>query len=155
MKGYKRMISILVLVSALTACASIPNFVDVNDRDWCLVEVRSGQQHIIIDRSKSEEEGFGDIFTIHFDEVQKQISGVGAPNRYFARYSLEGKQDMTISAIAATLMATLFEPENFKEHEFFAYLHNVNKWNLVGENLELYSKGEDGSETVLIFVLAE
>ena len=151
----RKTISLLVLISVLIACAStpiIPKFEDITDRDWSLVEVRSGQQIIVIDRDRQAANGF-DTFILHFDE--EQISGVGAPNRYFARYSLEDNQGMTIGGIAGTLMAALFEQENFREHEYFGYLQNATKWNLAGDILELYSRGEDGSEAVLFFKLAE
>ena len=152
MKVYVK-VFLLALAAALTACVSVQKFEDAVGRDWSLVEVRTGQQNITIDRNKSTNDGFGDIFTLHFDEGR--ISGVGAPNRYFAPYTLTDKQGMTIGIIAGTLMAALFEPENLKEHEFFAYLQNVERWNIVKGNLELYSKREDGSQTVLIFSPAE
>ena len=52
-------------------------------------------------------------------------------------------------------MAPLREPEELKEHDFFTLLQNAKKWNLAGERLELYCTDENGSETVLVFALAE
>jgi hypothetical protein len=51
----------------------------------------------------------------------------------------------------STLMAPLRELEELKEHEYYMYLQSATKWNLEKENLELYSKGEDGAEVVLVF----
>ena len=153
MKNRKETILLLVLFSMLIACTTTPKtpkFEDIINRDWSLVEVRSGQQTIVIDRGRAD--GF-DTYFLHFDE--EQISGVGAPNRYFGRYSLEENQGMSIGGIAGTLMATLFEQENFREHEFFGCLQNVTKWNLAGDILELYTSGQDKSEAILIFKLAE
>jgi hypothetical protein len=48
-------------------------------------------------------------------------------------------------------MAPLREPEYLKEQEFFAYLQNTTKWNVVDKNLELQSTGADGTAAVLVF----
>ena len=153
MKVCTKTILLLALVSVMAACASLQKFDGAKNRDWSLVEVRTGQQNITIDRSRQAEDRFGEIFTLHFDE--ERISGVGAPNRYFAPYTLADRQGMSIGVIAGTMMASLFEPENLKEHEYFAWLQNVERWNIAGEKLELHSKKEDGSQAVLIFIPAE
>jgi hypothetical protein len=48
-------------------------------------------------------------------------------------------------------MAPLREPEKLKEQEFFAYLQNATKWNMVKGNLELHSADNNGTATVLVF----
>jgi len=136
-------------VFTLAACASAPKFADVMSKDWNLVEVRIKPENIIFERSKLVEEGFGDIFTLRFDT--ERVNGVAAPNRYFAPYTLAEKQGITIKTVAQTLMVPLREPEKLKEHDFFVYLQNTDKWNFTKGKLELYSKGEDGAEAVLVF----
>jgi len=153
MKYCVKVILFFALVFLLAACAGVQSFNGIRDKAWLLVELRSGEETIVIDRTKPEEDGFGGIFTLRFDE--ERISGIGAPNRYFAPYTLANRQGMSIGIVAGTQMASLFEPENLKEHEYFAWLQNVERWGIAGENLELYATGSDGTPAVLIFAPAE
>jgi heat shock protein HslJ len=145
-----------------TACASgaksgagVSNsgFSDVRDRDWKLMEVRDGRNNVIFKRNMLTEESLKDVFILRFDA--ERISGIGAPNRYFAPYTLAGKQAIDIKPIAGTLMAALFEPEQLKEREFFGYLENADKWNIVKGNLELRSTNGEGAAVFLVFDLAD
>jgi heat shock protein HslJ len=133
----------------LSAAFAVVDFAGIQGKDWNLAEIRTGQKQIAINRAAWTEEGFGEFFTLHFDA--ERVSGAGAPNRYFAPYSLSADNAISIGMIAGTLMAAFREPEEIKEHEFFALLQKANKWNLAGENLELYTEKEDGTETVLVF----
>jgi heat shock protein HslJ len=150
MNRYVKKMALWAAVFILAACASAPEFSTVMNRDWNLAEIRTKPENIIIERGKLAEEGFGDIFTLRFDT--ERVNGVGAPNRYFAPYTLADKQGITIKMVAQTQMLAIREPEKLKEHDFFVYIQNVTKWNFVKENLELYSTGEDGAEAVLVFV---
>ena len=116
--------------------------------DWNLAAVRLDRETIYIDRNANAE-FLGDIFTLHFDE--ERISGVAAPNRYFAPYTLADNQAVSIGNIANTLMAAFLELEELKEHEFLTYLQDTYRWNLADGNLELHSKSESGTDVVLIF----
>jgi hypothetical protein len=49
------------------------------------------------------------------------------------------------------MMFSFIELEELKEHEYFAYLSNVTRWNLPSGRLELYSRTGDGAEAVLVF----
>ena len=122
-------------------------FSDVTDRKWCLAQVRLDSENIEIDKTEPV------IFTLRFDA--ERVSGTAAPNRYFAPYTLGDNQALSIEQPAGTLMAALFEPEKLKEQEFYNYLLNVYRWNLANGNLELYSRGTDGAEAVLVFIPAE
>jgi len=146
----KKMALWAAAVFILAACASVPEFSTVMNKDWNLAEIRTKPENIIIERGKPAEGGFGDIFTLRFDA--ERVNGVGAPNRYFAPYTLADKQGITIKTVAQTQMLAIREPEKLKEHDFFVYIQNVTKWNFVKENLELYSTGNDGAEAVLVFV---
>jgi heat shock protein HslJ len=136
-------------VFIIAACTSAPPFSDVINKDWNLAEVRFKTENIIFERGKLAGEGFGDFFTLRFDA--ERVNGIGAPNRYFAPYTLTDKQGITIKMVSQTLMLAVREPEELKEHDFFVYLQNTTKWNIVQGNLELSSKGEDGAEAVLVF----
>ena len=145
----KFMILLLTIIAMPFACSSAPKFSDVVDKDWKLITVRGGLENITFDRSKLVEEGFADIFTLRFDK--ERVNGVGAPNRYFAPYTLSDKQGISIKAIAQSQMAPLREPEYLKEFDFFAYLQNTTQWNIAGGNLELQSTGTSGTAAVLVF----
>jgi heat shock protein HslJ len=152
MNYYVKPAALLALTVLMqTACTSAPKFDEIRDKDWKLAEVRAGGS-VIFERGMLAED-FKGAFTLRFDA--ERVSGAGAPNRYFAPYTLAEKQAIAIKPVAGTLMAALAEPEQLKEREFFAYLENANKWNLVKGNLELRSTSEDGAEAVLVFSLAD
>ena len=141
---------LLVFLCTLIACASTPRFDAIVNRDWVLTEVRSGSGSITIDREQLAAVGFEGAFTLRFDA--ERLSGIGAPNRYFAPYTLGNRQAghagqaITIMPIAGTLMAALFEPPGLQEHTYFTLLQQVTRWNILRGNLELYT-----GETVLVF----
>jgi len=163
----KPAVVLLVAVIALAACKSGPDatsgasksrsssavadstdFADVVGMDWRLVQIRRASGRIEINRDKPAAEG-GEIFTLRFEDGR--VSGLGAPNRYFGPYTLADNQAISMGQMASTQMATFREPEELKEHEYYAYLNNVSRWSLSGGNLELHSKGTDGAEAVLVF----
>jgi heat shock protein HslJ len=122
-------------------------FSDITGKSWKLIEVHLNGEKIIINRDREEFSGF---FTLTFDA--ENVSGTGAPNLYSAPYTVNGKT-ISIMLMRSTLMAALFEPENFKEHEYFIHMQNAFEWNLTGENLEIISNNENGSRVVLVFSL--
>jgi heat shock protein HslJ len=138
-----------VIIFLQTACASAPEFTDVRDKDWKLMEVRAGKNNVIFQRSILTQEEFKDFFTLRFDA--ERVSGAGCPNRYFSPYTLGEKQAISIQPIASTLMLALFEPEQLKERDFFSYLEKANKWTIRKGNLKLYSTNNEGAVVYLIF----
>ena len=128
-------------------------FGDVEGREWMLQELRRAAETIHIDR-EVDLYGFGDIYTLRFEGGR--ASGMGAPNRFFGPYTVGGNRALRIGsdngAMASTLMMALVEPEGLREHEYFAYLSRVTRWDLREGNLELFSTSEDGSNAVLVFV---
>ena len=144
-------ISVLFIILC-AACTSAPRFSGVTNKDWNLVEVKIESGHIIFDRSKLVSEGFGEIFTLRFDI--ERANGIGAPNRYFAPYSAESGQAITIKTVAGTTVVPIHEPEKLKERDYFSLLENAYQWSVENGNLHLLSRGENNVETVLIFALA-
>jgi len=144
-----------LIIFCITGCASGPkiSFSDVSGKEWKLTDVMLNGKSINFDRSVLISEGFGEIFTLNFDA--ERLSGIGAPNRYFAPYTLGNIKDRAISVqlVAGTLMAPLRQPEKLKENDYFKYIQNTYKWNLAGEKLELSSKSETGDEITLVFAL--
>ena len=149
MNCYAKIMALLLIIIAMPfACTSAPKFSDVLDKDWKLIAVR-GAENINFNRGKLVEEEFPDIFTLRFD--QERVNGVGAPNRFFAPYTLADKQGISIQTIAQSQMAPLREPEYLKEQDFFAYLQSATQWNIVKGGLELHSTDKDGAAAVLVF----
>jgi heat shock protein HslJ len=148
-------LAVLFVISILlqTACSSAPEFTDVRDKDWKLMEVRAGKNNVIFQRSMLTQEVPGDVFTLRFDT--ERVSGAGCPNRYFSPYTLGEKQAISIQPIASTLMAALFEPEQLKERDFFSYLEKANKWTVRKGNLKLYSTNNEGAVVYLVFSLTD
>ena len=142
----------LVLTGAvlLAACGSTPQFGDILNRTWKLASIQTGTGNIILDRNQLIAQGFEDVFTIQFAD---QVSGRGAPNRYFGPYEAGKDRGLSIKKVAATLMAPIREPDKLKEREFFNYLENAYRWNINQGNLEISTKGEGGVEAVMVFVL--
>jgi heat shock protein HslJ len=120
----------------------------IGGKEWKLMELRKDNEVTVIDRKKLESDGFGDIFTISFGE---QVTGKAAPNRFTAPYQAGANNALTIQAPAATLMASIYDPERIHEKDYFEYLINIKSWKLVQGMLELYSSDSDGKETVLVY----
>jgi hypothetical protein len=121
----------------------------VKGKEWRLSEIRTESQILVLDRQKLGSEGFADAFTLNFGDGL--VLGRGAPNTFRAPYEQGQNKGLSIGRAAATLMAPLKEPTDFKENEYFAFLENIYRWNTAGENLELYTKTGDGKESVLVF----
>lgn len=121
------------------------NFSDITGKDWILMEVRTGSTVISIERPSMS----ASSFTIKFDE--NRVSGVGAPNRYFSSYTKGEGNAISIGMVGATQMASLFELETLKEHEYFEYLSKVTSWNISDGKLELYTSNKNGVPSVLVY----
>jgi heat shock protein HslJ len=119
-------------------------------REWKLITVYINGNNTQFDRSSLPAE-LGNSFTLNFSAGL--VSGVGAPNRYSAPYTLGDNQAISIMVMRSTLMATFLEPENLSEHDFFTYMQNSYSWKLANNNLELLSKTSDGGEVRLVFSL--
>ena len=130
---------------------SLSNFSDAVGKELKLVGVYINGTNTGFNRNSSDNERFTEIYTLILDAGN--VSGVGAPNRYSAPYTLGSNQSISIMLIRSTMMAALFEPENITEHDFFTYMQNAYEWRLVNNNLELYSKTADGKDVRLVFSL--
>jgi len=118
--------------------------------DWKLIEVYIGGLNTQFTRSSLPNE-LRDCFTLKFDG--QMASGTGAPNLYSAPYTVGDDQTIRIMMMRSTLMASLFEPENLKEHDFFTYVQNSTSWRIAGGQMELYSKTADDREVRMVFGL--
>jgi len=127
------------------------NDVTITGKEWKLIEVCLNNSDTGFNRDILIREGFDQYFTVNFDT--DNISGIGAPNRYSAPYTMGDNQSINIMIMRSTMMASFFQPENLTEHEFFTYMQNTHEWKQVNNNLELRSKTADGSELRLVFSL--
>jgi heat shock protein HslJ len=154
MRNYGKTAGLVLVLAGVVfcaACGSTPRFSDVREKEWKLIAVRTEAEQIVFDRNQLLDEGFEDIFTLQFAD---QVNGKGAPNRYFGPYEAGKDLSLSIKNVASTLMAPLREPEKLKERDFFTYLGNAYRWNINAEKqLEISTKGEDGVEAVMVFVL--
>jgi heat shock protein HslJ len=159
-------LSVILISAVLISCSSAPQpagvtgSVTLSDegitdneltgKEWQLIEVRINGVNNGFNRNDltriglTAEEGF----SLSFDA--DTINGIGAPNRYIAKYSRTSNQ-ISFSLIVATKMAAIFELDKLKEQEYFNYLQNADSWKIVNKNLELYSKTADGKAVILIF----
>ena len=119
------------------------NFSSIGGKNWKLEEVRTGQTAVRINRGTVE------IFTLVFE--QGRVSGIGAPNRYFGPYTGGDSGALSFGAMASTMMAALFENEALKEHEYFAYLAKVFRWDLRDSRLMLYTLNPKNEEVILVY----
>ena len=147
----KQYLLLVLVIAVVISCGSTPKFSDVAGKDWKLIEVNANDRVILFDRDTLTNEDAGDIFTFNFDE--KNISGKGAPNSYSGPYTLGANQAISLNPERSTTQAPLKQPERLRENDFFTYMQNVYKWNLVEKNLELYSKTEDNAEVRMVFSL--
>jgi len=141
-------IAIMLIGCAGTPSVASADFSGVTGNEWKLIEVRVNGVNTGFNRNSLAS---GDAFTLNFHA--ENISGVGAPNRYSAPYSLGEGSTITIMVVRATLMAPILEPDGLREHNFFGYVQNVYRWNLANNNLVLNSRTENGNEVILVFSL--
>jgi len=126
---------------------------DINDilgKEWILIEVYLSGSDIQFTRA-SLTDTLKDCYTLKFEG--QTVSGTGAPNLFSAPFTAGDNHIINIKIMRSTLMASIFEPENLKEHEFFTYVQNSYSWNFNESQMELYSKTTDGKEVRLVFGL--
>jgi len=149
-------ITILSAAVLLTSCTSAPvitssDFSEVPGNEWKLTEVRINGRNTNFNRSALTQSGFGEAFSLNVRG--ELISGMGAPNRFTAPFTVGAENSINVGRIASTLMASILEPPNLREHDYFTYIQNSYRWNVRNNNLELFSKAENGNEVILIFSL--
>jgi heat shock protein HslJ len=127
--------------------AAVPaDFSPVLEKTWSLMEIKSDTDTKVLDRSDTVTANW---FTLTF--AADQFSGVGGPNPYRGPYTLGDANALSIGPAAANLMAAFKELDAVKEHEYFAYLVKVTKWEISNGQLNLFTTNEADSETILVF----
>jgi heat shock protein HslJ len=123
------------------------SFNSIEGKVWLLSEFRAAGKTVRINRNDGNTRG---IYTIGFQDGG-QVNGMGAPNRFFGPYTNGGNRALSIGNLASTMMASLWEPEELKEREYFGFLSRVTRWDLREGKLELHSTNENAAEVILIF----
>jgi len=151
----KKLLIAFVLAAILMSCNTTgdsSSFSSVTGKDWRLIEVRiesNFRREVIFDRNQLSKENARDVFILKFDNAN--VGGTAAPNRYAAPYSLGEGQSISVNPMRTTQMAALWQPERLREHDYFAYMQNIYRWEIVSGRLVLYSKTEDGKEIRMMF----
>jgi len=130
------------------------NVSDITGHEWNLIGVYIDGQNTGFTRGSLPNE-LEACFTIKFDG--HMVSGTGAPNLYSAPYTIgmaDENRTISIMVMRQTLMASIFEPENLSEHNFFSYVQNSHSWRVNNGQMELYSKTADNREVRLVFSLS-
>jgi len=121
------------------------SFSEVQDWLWNLTGVKNGSTVIKIDRTNVTR----DIYTIKFQT--DRLIGAGAPNSYFASYTLGENQALLIERIGSSRVAPIHEMKDFTEYEYFRCLQKVTRWDLRDGKLELHTYDKNGAAVILIF----
>jgi heat shock protein HslJ len=136
------------LIGGSAAYSDETTFDAVQGKVWRLAAVQTVAGDKGFSRQTLEADGMGGFYNLSFDK--ERLSGVGAPNRYFAPYKAE-KESLSIDRMGSTLMASLKEPKGLNEQEYFMYMQRVSRWSLSGEQLTLYATDEESHEVILLF----
>jgi hypothetical protein len=125
------------------------NISDIQGKNWHLTEVKRGYDVIAaIDRTDVPR----DIYTIRFEA--DRLAGVGAPNTYFAAYSIGEDYDLSIWGVSSTRVSPIFQMKAFSENEYFKCLKSTAVWYRLGENLVLYTYPEGDYDNPIILVFS-
>ena len=127
------------------------DFSNANGIEWKLLSVHIDGVDTQFSRDNQPQQVSRDIYTLKFEDGI--IGGIGAPNRYSGRYTQGDNQSLSVTPLVSTMMASLFEPENLREHNFLSYMQNIKTWKLTNNssNLELTSVTNDGKPVKMIF----
>ena len=122
-------------------------------KEWRLIKVRvedNFTREVHFDRAALARENLGDLFSLKFDS--ELISGKAEPNTYTAPYTInETEKTISIMPMRSTLMASTWQPDRLKEHDYFVYMQNALKWDVVNRNLVIFSKTMEGVDVQLTF----
>jgi len=151
MKTMLLIISILLFIS--TAFSFAFGIINVNNtrllrfqgKNLYLLEVIIGTTVISINRDNRPSL----IYTIMFNS--ERFTGIGAYSRYFGPYTVNKNHSLSFKRIASTRLGPKHETDDFTEHEYFAYLEKVYRWEMRDGRLELYSSKEDGVKVILVY----
>ena len=106
----------LVIVMGLTACCRKEK-INIEDFNWKLVELNGEVNDAFAEN---------DLYTIMFLPEEERVAGVGAMNRFFGTYKIDGK-NIQIDLAGTTMMAG---PNMELETEMFDALKQIKSFEL-------------------------
>ena len=128
----------------------------LQNTNWKLIEVKTGDERLNISRDILAESGNADFFTLTV--LNEKISGRGAPNRFMGPVQFGENGALTTGQLAGTLMALLAMPEGIPidEAAYYRYLSGATHWSLqADDSLVIESAApEDGATVTLTFIKA-
>jgi len=125
-------------------------FSNVIEKEWSLIKVRVSDNETLINREALANDNAGDLYTLKFDN--NLLSGKAEPNTYSAPYTInEAEQTISIKPMRSTLMASFRQSVGLAEHDYYTYMNNAYKWEIVNNNLILHSKSADEQNVQLVF----
>ena len=160
-------ICFLMIIATLTvlfaSCASAGNissndkiqekadFSILQGKKWELVKVETKSKNIELDRTQMNTMNQGNMFILAIDN--ERISGKAAPNNYSGKIINQEGKKITFSQIVSTKMASIADIKNtlLHEDEYFQLLQKTTSWDIINDNLILYTVNDKNEETKLIY----
>jgi hypothetical protein len=114
-------------------------FEDVLEKVWRLTGIKIGYGSIQLDRAAMKTVGIDETYVLQFKE--EGINGKALFNYYFAPYvKHEGKEIAFRQIVGTRLTSTgMINVGGLGEEEYYWYLQRVVRWNVVNDQLELYT----------------
>lgn len=127
----KRILGAAAALLMLAACGSHKVNLPLEGTQWKLMEM-DGKANPAFSAEP-------DTFHITLDSTRRMVYGVGACNRLFGPYELEGKDELDIERLASTMMAC---PNMDLESRFAKQLEEADKYRIDGDVLTLFDDGK-------------
>ncbi len=124
----KKIVFMALACAALTSCGGGARTA-LTGTEWKLVELYGEQSPAFADE---------DAFWFMLDAAEPQINGVGACNRFFGSYELEGSDGIDIENVGMTRMMC---PDIEWESRFMEALDETDRYTVAGDQLTLYDEG--------------
>lgn len=124
-------VSALIISFLLSGCSSVKELDQsktLESNTWLLRSMNGGTVTL----------SSGKDITLEFEKNSQGISGFGACNRYFGKYSVEN-DGLVFSGIGSTEMAC----DNMNtETDYYRLLQKTDKYKIVSNTLSLYGSGK-------------
>lgn len=132
----KQIVCAVAAMLMLSACNSSKVNLPLEGTEWKLTEMDGTANPAFAAEA--------DTFNITFDAAKKMVYGVGACNRLFGPYELEGENEVDIERLAGTMMAC---PNLDLETRFSKLLEEADSYKIDGDVMTLFDDGKK----VLVF----
>ncbi|GMO39404.1 MAG: hypothetical protein Ta2F_15810 [Termitinemataceae bacterium] len=122
----------------------------IKNRTWLLSQIKVGEGDITLNRTQMASNNKGDYYILQF--TSEGISGIAAPNRYFAPFATSEGNFFKLQPIVGTMMANNMNIGGLAENEYYWYLQRAVRWQLSGNSLQLFVQDpQKPDEIIMIF----